>query len=290
MATALENLAEWHLELRGLVVGGDGNPYRIGTIPEGLGLPEVRTDSVGFALSDGAALSGDQHGERVLRGTITVMPRPRTGQALDRALSALKAAFLRSPVDLDLLLRIGGSEPRRYVGRPTRCEVLLYDPLGAHAEVAWEFRCGRPTALGSMSQVRNSPAVGAVWEGRTYPRRYPLSYGGRLEGGSTGELPVLNAGNYPADWRAEIRGPVTDLVLRHAGLNKAVRWTGTVAEGQVLTIDSATRLVLLDGASAFDRIAGTPEWFSLPPGTSTVLFTAAAGDGPCELTWEPAWM
>jgi hypothetical protein len=291
----LESLGTWHVELRGVRMGGAGNCFRFLEAPEGLGVPDVQIGAAEYALADGASLSGDSHAERVIRAQVAVIPAPRTGPALWEHMENLRSAFLRSSSDLDLWVRIGGGRPLRYRGRPSRFEITLYDAKTGYAEVAWEFRCGDPVGRAEARTATTSAATGDLREGREYPREYPLSYGLALDdgasvGSSDGRMLARNTGNYPATWRAEVVGPVRDFILQHLELGKSIRWIGTVEAGQTLTIDSRTRVVLLDGASAFAGIAGAPAWFSLPPGTSTVTFTAGSGTGSCTLSWESTWM
>jgi hypothetical protein len=286
----LATLAPWRMSLRGVTIGGGGNPYRFDTVPEGIDMPDVTSSFTPFAQADGGYLQGDRHGERVLSGTILVYPSDRGSDALWRAVETIKAVFSRSSMDIPLELRVGDGRPVRVMGRPTRCQLQEYDALNGRAIVAWQFRCADPLLRADTRRVSFQPASGTAFTGRTYPRTYPLSYGGVIPGTATGRVTLANDGNYRVGWVAEFLGPVASPQLTHLATGRTVRWLGEVLAGQRLTIDSTTRAVLLDGDPAYWLLGGIPDWWFLEPGTNEVSYSAATGNGACEFAYTPAWL
>jgi hypothetical protein len=286
----LADLAPWRMSIRNLVVGGAGNPYRFATVPEGFGLPEVSASVTDYAQADGGFVQGDRHESRVISGEVLVYPANRGGASLWRAVELLKAAFVRSSVDLPVEFRVGDGRAVRVYARPSRCEVVEMDPNYGVATVAFRLVCGDPLLRSEERSATFTPASGSGTTGRTYPRTYPRTYGTVNVGISTGLQTLTNDGNYRVPWRAEFRGPVSAPRIEHLGTGRAIRWVGSVPSDQTLVVDSGTRVVTLDGYPAFDQLDDVPDWFWLEPGDNELSFTAASGTGALTITYSPAWM
>ena len=286
----LATLAPWRMSIRGLMIGGNGNTFRLKDVPDGLGVPDISTSFTAFAQADGGFLQGDRHDARTVRGRILVMPPVRGGGPLWQAVETLKAAFSRSSTDIPVELRVGDGRPVRMWGRPTRCEIVEMEPNYGMAVAAFEFVCGNPLFFGDQVRVSLLPASGTAYTGRVYPRVYPLTYGGVIPNASSGRVTVVNDGNYRVSWTAEFVGPVTGPELTHLASGRAVRWSGDVPAGSRLRIDSHSRAVLLDDAPAYWLLDGIPDWWLLEPGVNEIGYSATTGSGPCEFAFTPAWL
>lgn len=105
----------------------------------------------------------------------------------------------------------------------------------------------------------------------TFNLAFPSAYG-------IGPATLTNAGTKPAEWTARIFGPITGPRLRKASTGEQIDFksTLTVASGDYLTIDSATRTVFYNGLSTASRYQyldfqnTTSDWFRLDPGTNLV--------------------
>jgi hypothetical protein len=286
----LADLAPWRMTIRNVSIGGSGNVYRFATVPEGFGLPEVSASVTDYALADGGFVQGDRHEARTITGEVLVYPSNRGGANLWRAVELLKAAFVRSAVDLPVEFRIGDGRAVRVYARPTRCEVVDMDPNFGLATVAFRLVCGDPLLRSDERSATFTPASGSGTTGRTYPRTYPRTYGTVNVSASTGLQTLSNEGNYSVPWRAVLRGPVSGPRIEQLSTGRAIRWLGSVAADQTLVIDAGTRVVTLDDYPAFDLLDGVPDWFYLDPGDNELSYTAASGTGSLTINYSPAWM
>jgi hypothetical protein len=110
---------------------------------------------------------------------------------------------------------------------------------------------------------------------------------GRLNGGS---LTFANTGTAAVPFTARIDGPVVEpwiLVRQPDGTTQSIRFDLTLAEGEWLTVDTASRQALLnDSPSANQR--GRATWLVDPdpllPGVNTIRFGAAEYNSDAQLT------
>lgn len=286
----LATLDPWRMVIRGLTIGGAENPYRFATVPEGFGLPDVSASITDYGQADGGFVQGERHEARTITGEVLVLPANRGGESVWQAVEVLKAAFVRSSVDLPVEVRLGDGRAVRLHARPTRCEVVELDVNYGLARVAFRLVCGDPLLRTENVAATFTLPSGSASPGRTYPRTYPRTYGVLNLDASTGRQTLTNVGNYPVPWRATFTGPVSAPRLEHLTSGRAIRWVGAVLAGQTLVIDSGTRTVTLDTYPRFDLIDGIPEWFSIEPGANDLAYTAASGDGTLTLTYSSAWM
>lgn len=129
--------------------------------------------------------------------------------------------------------------------------------------------------------------------GIVYPIVYPIDYG--IEGGPGQEV-LLNAGTDPAPAIIVFHGPAVDgYGVTIAG--QMLRFTGPLAIGDTLTVDTRDGSVLLNGSSDRTGWVSTdsvpPETWRIPPGEAACTFSLAAGGGVgtgVDLTWFDSYM
>jgi hypothetical protein len=124
--------------------------------------------------------------------------------------------------------------------------------------------------------------------------RLPFMVPGRLNGGS---VTFANLGTAAVSFTARVDGPVVEpwiLVRQPDGTTQSIRFDLTLAAGQWLTIDTASRQALLnDSPSANQR--GRATWLVDPdpilPGVTTIRFGAAEykSDAKLTVTARSAW-
>lgn len=97
----------------------------------------------------------------------------------------------------------------------------------------------------------------------------------------------------PGDTRAypvwQITGPGANPTLVGAA-GEVLRWEGTLAAGEVLTIDTQRNTVTdQSGANRYDRLAPAPRFWSIRPGISTVSVTMDGATSASRITcaWRP---
>jgi Siphovirus-type tail component, C-terminal domain len=132
------------------------------------------------------------------------------------------------------------------------------------------------------------PQVGAG--GLVFPLVFPLTFG---SGTSGGQLLLTNNGTM-ATWPAfDILGPLTGPIITNLDTGQRLAFDPTfdVAAGQHLLVDPDAKTVFVGGVSRRDRLF-IAEWFDLPPGSTNVRFSSAAGADPAATltaTWRDAW-
>lgn len=91
---------------------------------------------------------------------------------------------------------------------------------------------------------------------------------------------VINDGDQPGDWVAEIAGPLSSPAVHNLTVGQTVATTGlTVLRDQTLVIDSSDMTVMLDGISSrYGSLDFTKtSWWKLVPGTNVVILEGAGG-------------
>lgn len=119
--------------------------------------------------------------------------------------------------------------------------------------------------------------------GHPFPVAFNIPFG-QLGGG--GFVTVRNNGERAVWPIIRIPGPATNPLVRVAG-GRTLRYLGTLALGETLTINSRNRTVTVNGASARTRLSPGSSYFPLPPG-ETVLFYDTDSDadtGIASIQW-----
>jgi phage-related protein len=103
----------------------------------------------------------------------------------------------------------------------------------------------------------------------------------------------VNGGNVATYPTLTIRGPVTDPVVRREDDGREMRFAIALGPTDVLVVDTQLRTVTLNGStSRYSSLSSQSEWIDLPPGRSTVSWTAASYDPAAELgvAWRDAYL
>jgi hypothetical protein len=184
---------------------------------------------------------------------LVVRERTVTRRALVR-LSAGTKVVDTTPVSFDWSLQVTAPDPLRY---------------GADVH---ELSCGLPRP----------------GQGIKFPLGFPLVFG-QAEGGS---LALGNAGTAPARPVWTITGPCTQPVIRNDSTGERLAFSLSLAEGDVLTVDTAARTVFLGEASRRSVLQPRSSWFGLPPGSTAIGFAAFDNTqaGTLTVRWRDAWV
>jgi hypothetical protein len=136
----------------------------------------------------------------------------------------------------------------------------------------------------------NLPAGSGIG-GRAYPRSYPLSYSG---GSAVGAVQATNAGNYKTPAVLAITGPVIGPQVQHIQSGRQLRFNLTLGVSDVLTVDLASRAVLLNStANRRPTLTADSAWFLLGPGQNDLRFSGTPGGGGTAhltVTYRSAWI
>ncbi|RSD23556.1 phage distal tail protein [Amycolatopsis eburnea] len=184
---------------------------------------------------------------------LVVRERTVTRRALVRLSAGTKVSDT-TPVSFDWSLQVTAPDPLRY------------------GEDVHELSCGLP-----------EPG-----QGITFPLRFPLVFG-QAQGGT---LALVNAGTATTRPVWTITGPCTQPVIRNDSTGERLAFSLSLAEGDVLTVDTAARTVFLGTASRRSVLQPRSSWFGLPPGSTAIGFEAFDDGeaGTLTVRWRDAWI
>jgi hypothetical protein len=273
--------------LRDVTIGtGTIYPWR-GTAAAGLlDTAPIRSTDEPYPRRDGVIAGADYYGSRLVVFEMLIQQGKAGNEA---AMTALSAAFAASQTDLWLDVRITG-DPAEYSlrGRPRGVTFVIdrerWDAGVVDARAS--FLATDPVRYGA--EMSAALAVADPFSGLALPASFPAAF---AAGGGASTAAVSNPGNSSIDWQATLQGPLTSPRLALDGSGRSVRVAAEITAGQSVVLDSASGAILLDGTAPRPQwFAPGSRWFRLPPGGSSVTFTADSGDGNATLTWRPGWV
>jgi hypothetical protein len=153
---------------------------------------------------------------------------------------------------------------------------------------ALQWRCPDPLRYGpSRFDSTGLPTAGG---GLTYPLVYPIDYG---VAGDAGSITLTNEGTADATIQFTVTGSLP-AGFEISSLGQRITYPLAVPAGQVITVDTATGSVLVEGTSDRRADLTSADWLVIPPGTSLrVQFTSLGGayDPAATLAarWRPAY-
>lgn len=160
---------------------------------------------------------------------------------------------------------------------------------------AIEWRCADPLRYGPAATVETGfPVLAGGLE-------FPLFTDGTNDTGylefgaqsSTGRVVVTNEGTADSTQQFTVTGPVPPFQIVAVESGRRLVFSRPVAAGDVLVIDSATGVVVLNGGDVdYSGYLTTAEWVSVPPGgsqTFAFLPLEGTGTGTLTVTWRPAF-
>lgn len=271
--------------LRGLTTGA-GTSYRWAQWPQGLlGTADIRVADQFRPRRDGLTPGDDFLGGRTIAFEVVI---PATSRAVAEAsLAELTAAFAPAAADEWLDVCIAGA-PAEYAlrGRARGCQVSLARRfVSGVIDARCVFVATDPVRYGAEQSV--NIVLGAGGAGLVYPVTYPVVYGG---GSGTGIGSAPNSGTTAVEWMATLTGPLTNPRLEHVESGRFVRVAATLADGEVLVLDSSSGQLLLGGTTPRPTwFSPGSRWFQLQPGPNSIRLTADAGLGSALITWRPGW-
>lgn len=118
--------------------------------------------------------------------------------------------------------------------------------------------------------------------GRSYPRTFPVSYGGT---GTTGTIDVNNAGDRPVGVLLEIAGACDNPQVVLVETGQRIALATSLVDGVVIDTNTRRRSILRNGAPFGYVLTSDSDLFLLPEGDSTLLFLADSGNPTLTATW-----
>lgn len=274
----------YQAELGGILLGY-GTDYEFAAAPQGFGLPGFRTSDRDRPFRDGEIAADDLLAARKI--VLDVWVLGTTDADAEDNLTALRAAWAPATANSELRVRLASTE-YALVGRPRGCIAVL-DLLknGGTIRARLEYKATDPRLYSAEVTDAALSLASVAGTGMTFPATFDLSFGGALSGGIT---TVTNSGLHPAPWVVTMNGDLVNPTLENVTTGETLSFSGTVASGDQLIIDSEAKTVLLNGtASRYSWIEVGSSWFDLDPGENEIRFSADSGSGTATLTYRSAW-
>lgn len=267
----------------GNTVDGDGVEWWVTREDGWSSGPGVRLELSDRPQRDGAFDAPSFRSARVvtLEGTAVAPDEDARERAKDRI-----AAVLVDGADLvELAVRERTVTRRALVRLSAGTKVVDTTPVSFD----WSVQLTAPDPLRYGAEVHQAscglPRPGA---GIAFPLVFPLEFGEPADG----TLAVTNAGTTVAWPVWTVRGPCTQPVIRNDATGERLVFALSLTEGDVLVVDTAARTVFLGGASRRAALLPTSTWFGLPPGNTTIGFSAFdnTASGTLTVSWRDAWI
>lgn len=278
-------MTDWQYTFNGLTFG-DGTSIDVVTTDGLESLPTLRTSDLPRAGRHG------EHAGQDLAAGRTIVFELELSAATDAAFRALvdevRAATTPQETEVPLIFQHPGAVAQRVMARPRRRSAIQDVAFGlGFGRVAVELHATDPVIYAD-AEGTGSVGFPAGGTGRTYPRTYPRVYG---SSGTTGLVVATNDGDFPVEWTATITGPWVNPTITHVGLGRTLTVNVTLASGEVLTVNSETKSILLGGtASRYSSLVQPAAWFDLAPGSNEIRFGGASGSGTAGLAWRSGWI
>ncbi|MEU9047508.1 MULTISPECIES: phage distal tail protein [unclassified Kitasatospora] len=250
--------------------------------------PEVRTADRLLLQRHGASAGTDYLGARVVHLGLTVLDDPGTVADVLRVFQ---------PGGGDRLLRFSVPGVAGGLGRLTARTRKRATPTGAvfaagAVRFDVELYAADPLLYGDQQSTARVLPVAARGSVKLFPFRFPF---GVMKAGAAFIAPPADItvdGNTPTWPTYTITGPVVNPTVLNRATGERITVQLTVPTAEVLTIETRTRSVLLNGASRYGALSPDSVWFPLRPGTARLEFDDLLGDKNrgADVRWRSAWI
>ena len=177
-----------------------------------------------------------------------------------------------------------GLQLQRRVALASEVEPVLEEGA-AFLKYQAQFYGEDPRAYSQTLETVTSAALSATTGGMVFPLIFPFTFA--AGGGATAA--VTNAGNRPTPPMFRIHGGCTNPQVVLTG-GPRIALTGTIAAGDYVEVDCATRTILLFTSGATVGVprlnfynAAVSRWYELPAGDTTLQMIADSFDGSAKL-------
>lgn len=275
-------------QLGSLLLGG-GTRFDVQILP--IQSAPIRTSDRPRAIDDGSDVGDDwrEGVSFVLRIGICTTNDCDDGSTPGQAVDTLGGAIdgirgltpfaVRRFQDADVRVRL--VRPRRFQWSGSQTEYAFGAMLGGSLELFSPDYRWYSDELHSVN-LQAATANG----GWTFNWTFNWTFGGSFGGGLAD---VLNVGNTPSPIVAEVPGPAPPFSIVNVDTGEIVTYDQPVPAGQIVTIDSSTRTVTLDGQDAFVNVSSFPSWPYAIPGTSQFALVAPGYAGTATVRWRDGW-
>jgi Phage tail protein len=288
LVTSLNN---YSFAFNGYVFGGANSVHQILSVDGLEGLPAIRNQDDNRGYADGMFSGNDFLSGRTI--TITILTVGGNGYSAQYNYNLLQQNLLpQTSGTTPLQFQLSTADGLQRVNARVRTNMTTIDPDYTYGYIKsqYTFFCPDPryydNTLQTASMVVGNPL------GRTYPRIYPLVYGG---GSSATTTTITNSGwatTYPV---ITLNGPITNPTIGNTTQSAYITLAGTYTNTDSVVIDLDSKLVTVNGAPSRNLIQGGSTWFSAQPGANQFYLTGAAGSTivgitAAVVTWRNAYI
>jgi phage-related protein len=288
MAT-VTSLNYYSFAFNGFVFGGASSPYQILSVDGLESLPNIRNQDDNRGYADGMFSGNDFLSGRTI--TITVNTFAGGGNSAQTNYNLLQSNLLpQTTGTTPLQFQLSPSGGLQVINARVRTEKTVVDPNYTYGYITsqYSFFCPDPRYYDNTVQSASMTVSNPL--GRTYPRVYPLTYGGGSVATTTNVANNGWATTYPT---ITLNGPITNPVLGNVTQGKYITIQGTFANTDTLVLNLDQKLITYNGNAARNLLAGNSNWFSAQPGTNQFYLTGSgtlAGTTAATVTWQNAYI
>jgi hypothetical protein len=256
----------------------------------GLPEPTVPDDTRPFT-SDGSYVTTGRYGPRVITMTGQVIPPPDRIDSVIAARTALNR-------ELNLVRRTTQLVVQEYEGARMADVQISGRPLTKidtlNGVMTFEITLRAPDPRKYSAQTLYTQTGLAVDPGgRTYPKRYPHTYGAL---GTSGITSIYNPGSYESSAIIRFDGPIVSPGVEHIESGRSISFDLTLQPTDSLYLDLSARTVLLNQQeSRRNTMSNFGRWFMIAPGQNSLRFSGTATDNATQapsmtVIYRPAWI
>lgn len=310
--------AGWWVSLNNVSLAGcagdppvEGLPVPSGVLlapPDGLGLPELRTEDVVFPQRDGTRHFSDWYDSRIVTLRVSVCPDagcvkcPSSHvkvrdivQAWKRQCDDVELVIFPDCYDPDCVDR-SLTGPFGIVGRPRLAQVTWLTPsrFGC-AEVLLRFDavdhkifvldCDGTPGSGSEC-VTLDPTI--TEHEACYPRCYPRCYDTLISPGGGGPVSFTVSGTECVCPTVTLTGGLTSPLVENTVTGQKFQYQGVIAAGSSVVVDLCSGSATENGVNRTGLLTGEPVMM-LSPGLNTLRLSSFSvfDSGNAEVCWRP---
>lgn len=262
---------------------GTGTQLPIADLKGWLDMPAIRNRDTPRPASDGDSSAPDLSAGRIVRVTLGL--RGDNSANLEELRQLVLSAFPVSSSALPLVIN-----DRQVFAKVRRRDIE--DDLSAPWRLGsadLEFYCS-DSRVYSAGENTQTTGLAVSAGGLAFPWTFPISFGAGPTGGA---IAVLNSGNAPTPVKITYSGgQLTNPGSTQLETGRRLKMGLTIGMTENLTLDTGAHTVLLNGATSRRSFLNVDQWFTVPPGTSTITFETDASTGvpQMEIKWRSAWL
>ena len=285
-------LAVYQFSYNGFLFGS-GTPYVINSVDGLANLPELRVQDTDRGFNDGAFTGRDFLSSRTITFTMNIFAG--SGNSASQNWDLMKVAFapVQQLTSSNGLLQFQLSPtdtPKRMTAR-VRSRQANIDPEYTYGYIIAQVTMYAPDPRYYDETAVTTTITPTRASGRTYNRGYNLVYNQAITGASGSTATVANTGSGPVAPTVTITGPMSQPQITDLTTGNYLQLNYNLASTDTVTLDMTNNIVLLNGGTARNLLAGGSQWISVPAGSTHQLFLSAnTATGSASVVYRNAWI